>query len=245
MRTLRYRVADTQNDDYLKDLVEIFDTLGLRTTGRSGNCDIILAHRTTDFLRQAERDSFLRAGGLYVEYTGGGAPWKVLDTGRYYFGSFYELTRRLRQLTPPVTKKALVLVLDFVPRPIELLAAVTLLSQGFLAVQHSAGALDSKDTAIKMALEHMGWPLPADHPGRLLLRDDLAGQLPAVRSAEWWRKVLPDASSADRVRQEWGAAPLRELDELLKTIEERETVDDAAIVAKVYLALVHRLEHES
>jgi len=138
---------------------------------------------------------------------------------------------------------------------IELLPAIAILCQGYLAA-HAALGWDTQDADIHRALDLMGWLEMADQDSAAKMRASLAGHVGDVRKARWWQEPFEAVGSqAEDAQKKWRECESRATEEfniekskgrwediqpLLAAIGKGEELDDPRVVAKAYLALAER-----
>jgi len=224
--------------------------------------DLIIVHGNTDkptesgFVTYEMVEECVVHGGLFLDYTTAGGHWSKDDEGRYS-GGFDELVQALEELDGLESTDTLLNKLESRYRELELLSALSILSQGYLAVH--AEAYDEKEgwepEEISDALEQMEWT-------EGLISSGIDSRVEEVTKPDWWRVFDGEDSLLAEAEGEWGdetdgwstvkdllirvTGDREEEDQDRGDTDEREpkpleSEEDRELVADAYCKLVERL----
>ena len=218
-------------------------------------CNIAIGHASEEDWDQLIT-KYSSNGAVRVRVTVGGNPFNkppVEENGVYKFHletqagtlEVEDWQKILSGLSNPDIVKALVrgenpngLRRFFVHEVMEYLSALTILCEGYLAV-------NAEDTDnISSALDLMGWTeFRKSERGQNLIQQDLSDKKSVVQCPQWWLNVFERESFDDDVKKEWrdttGTEEIPEaLNDLLEAIREGDTVVPPKIVADAYCVLV-------
>jgi hypothetical protein len=174
---IKFQISDRANKALKDKLLKKLNNLEFKQTANSSEVDFLVVHRNTDAPRrkfgisQDTVDNVLERGGIFVEYTGGGAHWKI-EAQRHMFGSFAELLNRLERLQASPSIDDLRKVLEGSLPSMELTSALLVLCQGYLAVHELSGKSSNIIKLPQVATE--------------LLSKDLQKKVRQVESPGWW-----------------------------------------------------------
>lgn len=125
------------------------------------------------------------------------------------------------------------------PIQLDYLSALSILCQGYLANNS-----DSENVIVKVALKAMGWDAEIIHI-------DLSDKKSETKKKDWWLEPFTPETIDEIYKQivnEWNKNQYSKTCDhvyyLLQALKQ-ETIEDPTIVANAYLAISHRLAHES
>lgn len=203
MSNIKFIVRDRRHTEKEGEIEEILKSLGAKNAAEEEkiDVDVIIVHGNTDkptdsgFLTHDLVEGCVEQGGLFLDYTTAGGQWSK-DDERRYSGGFQELVQALEDLDGLRSTDTLLNELESRYREFELLSALSILSQGYLAVHARQYRGEEK---MKSALDQMGW-------SEELMSSSMEGRVEKVVKPDWWHVFDDEDSLLEEAKEEWGEA---------------------------------------
>jgi hypothetical protein len=216
MSEIQCLVKDRRHKKNVGEIENELDRLGARVIDdpEDERINLIIVHGNTDKPRETGDlthemvKQCVNEGGLYLNYTTAGGKWSSEVTGKYS-GGYRELMQAFKSLDAPMSIGTLAKELKVTKREPDVLSALSILCQGYLAVHAEKQNGEWGPPEIKPALEQMGWIDLLDGEGESGIAGQLknmSGKRDEVNDPNWWGDTFDEDDLTKKAKEEWGEA---------------------------------------